>query len=336
MTRVQLKPLAEQVVVIVGGSSGIGRATARRFAEEGAHVMVAARGEPGLRSIVDEIRAFGGQAEYQVADAADPDAMVALARRTVDIFGRLDTWAHVAAVSIWAEVEHTSPAEFKQVIDVNLLGQVHGALAALPHLKENGGALIAVSSVEGRCGLPYQSAYAASKHGLVGFLDSLRLELKHQGCPVSVTNVMPASIDTPLFEKARTRIGYQPQGVAPRYAPDDVARAILYAAEHPTRDIVVGGVGRLLAAAQSLWPAATDEILLLTAVDGQYSDIAKDASAPNNLFHSLPGHDRETGGRPSRPFSVYTWLRTHPPLMAAAVGATLWLALGMTRRALSR
>ena len=100
MTTPRLKPLSEQAVVIVGGSSGIGRVTARRFAEEGAQVLVAARGEPGLRSVVEEIRAAGGQAELHLADAADPDAMIALAQRAVELFGRIDTWVHVAAVSI--------------------------------------------------------------------------------------------------------------------------------------------------------------------------------------------------------------------------------------------
>ena len=336
MTTPRLKPLSEQAVVIVGGSSGIGRVTARRFAEEGAQVLVAARGEPGLRSVVEEIRAAGGQAEFHLADAADPDAMTALAQRAVELFGRIDTWVHVAAVSIWAEAEETTPEEYRQVIEVNLLGQIHGALAALPYLKENGGALIAISSIESRVGLPFQAAYAASKHGLVGFLDSLRLELKDQGTPVSVTNIMPASIDTPLFEKARTRIGYQPKGVPPLYAPEDVARAILYAAEHPVRDLMVGGVGRLLAGSQSLWPAATDELLLRTAIDGQYSDIRKTDAAPNNLFNSLPGNDRETGTGRHRSFSAYTWLATHPPVLYALAGAMAGMLLLGSRRSAAR
>lgn len=332
MTAPRRRPLAEQVVVIVGGSSGIGRVTARRFAEEGARVLVAARGEPGLRSIVDQIVSAGGQATYQVADAVDPAAMQTLAERAVALYSRIDTWVHIAAVSIWAEAEDTTPEEYKQVIDVNLLGQIHGALAALPYLKDSGGTLIAVSSVEGRIGLPFQSAYAASKHGLIGFLDSLRLELKRHDSPVSVTNIMPASIDTPLFEKARTRIGYQPKGVPPLYSPEEVARGILYAAEHPARDLIVGGAGRLMAAAQSLWPAGTDALLLRVGVNGQFSGIPKPASAPDNLFGSLPGHDTDTGHRPHRAFSIYTWLRTQPPVMVGALAVAAWLLLGWARR----
>src|SRR3954467_4574997 len=139
MPDMKLKPVAQQVVVVMGASRGIGRATAARFAREGAKVVVAARGEPGLRSLVEEIRTDGGEAVAEVADVTDPDPMQRVAQRAVTEYGRLDTWGSVSGVLLVAPFERTTPEEFARVVDVNLMGQVHGAMAALPYLKRDGG-----------------------------------------------------------------------------------------------------------------------------------------------------------------------------------------------------
>jgi NAD(P)-dependent dehydrogenase (short-subunit alcohol dehydrogenase family) len=144
---VQLKPVSQQVVVVMGASSGIGRATALRFAQQGAQVVVAARGEPGLRSLVTEIQDAGGTATAVVADVTDPAQVHAVAERAVQSFGRLDTWVHMAGVLLVAGFDDTTPEEFARVLQVNLLGQVHGAKAALPPLRDNGGAFISMSSM---------------------------------------------------------------------------------------------------------------------------------------------------------------------------------------------
>jgi NAD(P)-dependent dehydrogenase (short-subunit alcohol dehydrogenase family) len=191
----QLKPVQEQVVVILGASSGIGRASALRFARRGAKVVVAARDEAGLRTLVDEIVATGGQAAHAVCDVADPAQVRAVAQVAVSTFGRIDTWVNVAAVSVYALFEKTTPEEFRQVMEVNFMGQVNGAQAALPHLRREGrGALIALSSVEGIVALPLHTAYAASKHAIEGMLDGLRRELLAEGVPISVTSIKPATI----------------------------------------------------------------------------------------------------------------------------------------------
>lgn len=142
-----LMPLQEQVVVVMGASSGLGREAALRFAGRGAKVVVSARGEPELRSLVEEVREEGGEATAVVADAAEFDQVKRLANRAVEEYGRLNTWVHVAGVGVFAAFEDTTPEEFRRVIDVNLMGQVHGAMAALPHIKREGrGALIHISS----------------------------------------------------------------------------------------------------------------------------------------------------------------------------------------------
>src|SRR3954466_11982481 len=233
MPDMKLKPVSQQVVVVMGASSGIGRATAARFAAEGAKVVVAAPGEPGLRSLVEEIRAAGGEAVAEVADVTDPAQMQRVAQRAVTEYGRLDTWVHVSGVLLVAPFERTTPQEFARVIDVNLLGQVHGAMAALPHLKREGGALIHISSMGAKRGVALQSAYCASKHGIDGFLDTLRTEVRREKLPVSVTNVLPATINTPLFDQARTKIGVKPVAPPPIYQPDVVAVPALSRAETP-------------------------------------------------------------------------------------------------------
>src|SRR5919109_4041428 len=258
----RLKPIDQQVVVVVGASSGIGRETARRFAKRGAKLVVSARSQPGLASLVAEIQGEGGVVTAIPADVAECAQVNAVAERAIEAYGRLDTWVHLAAVSVYAPFEQTTPEEFRRIIDVNLLGQVYGAMAALPHLRRVGrGALIHVSSVEARRALPLQSAYAASKHGMEGFLEALRLELQHEGVPISVTNILPASINTPLFNKARTKLGVKPAGMPPLYQPGLVAESILYAAEHPRRDLIGGGAGQAIRLLHRLCPLLADAYL---------------------------------------------------------------------------
>ena len=341
--QLQLKPIEQQVVAVVGASSGIGRETALRFAQRGARVVVAARGEPGLQSLVDEIRRAGGQATAVVADVAEFEQVKAVADTTVAEYGRLDTWVHAAAVGLYATFEQTTPEEFRRVIEVNLLGQVYGAMAALPHLRREGGALIHISSIEAKRAFPYHSAYAAAKHGIDGFLEVLRLELQHEEAPVSVTQIMPASINTPFFTKARTKLGVKPVGAPPIYQPGLVADAILHAAEHPARDLVVGGAAMAMLATQRLSPRLMDALLLRGGFAIQETDEPKSEHAPNNLFAPVPGDNRVEGdfSDQATPRSPATWLELHPAgrrgsLAGTALGTVALLVARAVRRRGSR
>lgn len=292
----QLKPINQQVVAVVGASSGIGREAALKFGKRGALVVVSAHSQQGLESVVDEIRQQGGEATAVVADVSNFEQVKAIADKTVEQYGRLDTWVHNAAVELYASFEQTTPEEFKRLIDVNLMGQVYGAMVALPHLKREGrGALIHVSSVEAKRSLPLQSAYAAAKHGIDGFLESLRVELQHEKLPISVTNVMPASINTPLFDKARTKLGVKPMGVPPLYQPSLVADAILDVAEHPKRDVVVGDASKVILLAQRISPSLVDAYMVRTAFEGQRTNEPKSQDAPDNLFEPIPGYNKIEG-----------------------------------------
>lgn len=331
----QLKPINKQVVAIVGASSGIGRETAIRFAKKGAKVVVSARSKPGLESLVAEIKSFGGDAISVIADVADFQQVKAIADRAVEHYGRLDTWVHLSATGIIAPFDEITPEEFKRVIDVNLTGQAYGAMAALPHLKREGrGALIHVSSVEGRRSLPLQSPYSSSKHGVEGFLDSLRLELIHKGIPISVTNILPSTINTPYYNKVRTKIGVKPTGVPPYYQPELVADAILYTAEHPTRDFIVGDSGKVLDFLHRISPQLTDTILLLIAFQGQRTNELKSEDAPDNVFAAIPDgkYDRVRGDFDALSIPSFTdWIDKNPPVKLGAIALGLAaLAIGST------
>lgn len=293
---VHLKPIEQQVVVLVGASSGIGREAALQFAQRGAQVIVAARSEAGLLSLTEEIKRAGGEASYITADVSDFRQVKAIADKALERYGRIDTWVQAAGTGLVAPFKDITPEEFQRVIDVNLMGQVYGAMVALPHLKREGrGALIHISSMEGRRSLPLQSPYSSAKHGLEGFLESLRVELKHEGVPVSVTSILPSVIDTPFYNHARTKLGVKPTGIPPYYAPSLVAEAILYVAEHPTRDFIVGDVGRVLNILQKLSPTLVDNLLLLIGFSGQRTNELKSATAPNNLDEPIPGYDQVQG-----------------------------------------
>jgi len=330
----RLKTVEEQVVALMGASSGIGREAALRFAERGAKVVVSARSEPGLHSLVEEIRGKGGEATVVVADTSKYEQVKAVANRAVEEYGRLDTWVHLAAVGLFATFEQTTPEEFERVIDVNLMGQVYGAMAALPHLKREGrGALIHISSMGAKRSIPLQSAYCASKHGIDGFLEALRVELKHEGWPISVTQVMPATINTPFFDKARTKLGVKPVAPPPMYQPNIVADAILNAAENPARDLVVGGAAKAVILSQAISPRLLDVLLKIRGFEIHYTREPKPEDAPDNLFEPIEGHNAVEGSFRDRAHlrSLYNWLELRPMVKRVAVVGGVLGALTVLR-----
>ena len=335
--KIKLKPINEQVVVVFGASSGIGRIAALDFAERGAKVVVSARSEAGLKSLVAEIEHRGGEAFYQIADAADFEQVKAVADQTVEKFGRLDTWVHSAATFIFAKVEQTEPEEYKRLIKVNLLGQIYGAKSALPHLKKNGGALIHISSVEAWRTVPYQSAYGASKHGINGFVQALRVELAHDGIPVSVTQILPAAINTPIYEKGRNKMDFKLRPVPPIYHPQIVVDTILYAAENPVRELIAGAAGVGVVYAERVSPTVADFFSETVGFIGQNGG-EKDSPEQftDNLFEPISGYDTVEGNFSGEQFKTdpYTWAKVNPKatnsiLLGAGLigGFFLWKAL---------
>ena len=255
---VKLKQVGEQVIVITGASSGIGLATAEMAAESGARVVLSSRHETELRKAVDGIRSRGGRAMYVVADVADAAAVQDIARQAVEEFGTIDTWINNAGISIYGKATDVPLDDKRRLFDVNFWGVVHGCRAAIPHMRRRGGAIINIGSIVSDRAVPLQGAYSASKHAVKGYTDALRMELEYDGLPISLSLVKPAAINTPFLEHARTYMESEPEFPPPVYAPEEVARAILRCAERPTRDVTVGGSGKVITAMGTLAPRLTD------------------------------------------------------------------------------
>lgn len=325
-----VRDVGDQVVVLTGASSGIGRETALELARAGARLVLAARNQPALDGLVGEVQRLGGRAVAVPTDVSDLAQVAELAQRAVQRFGRIDTWVNNASVSTYATVEQTDAEEIRRVIEVDLLGSVYGMKAALPHVRRTGGTIINVSSALGKRAVPLQAAYCAAKHGVVAFGEALRLELRHGKEPVTVVDVLPSSINTPLFEHARSKIGVLPQPIPPVYEPRVVAEAIVATAQRPVREVYAGLAGRLLATAQRISPALVDWYLLGPGriVDSQRTDQPDDGR--DNLYQPAaePGRGAGRFGRGSKSTSLYTrWFGLHPNRARLAGGLALAAAV---------
>ncbi|HJU73040.1 MAG TPA: SDR family oxidoreductase [Gemmatimonadaceae bacterium] len=335
--RLTLKPVSEQVIVITGASSGIGLVTAELAAEEGACVVLAARNERDLAKAVTRIHGRGGRATYHVADVSEPDQVTAIADEAVRAFGRIDTWVNNAAVALYGRLADLPLEDMRRQFDVNYWGAVYGSLTAVPHLARQGGALINVASALADRAIPLQGNYCAAKHALKAFTDSLRMELEEEGWLISVTLLKPGSIDTPLFEKARSYMGVEPQPVPPVYAPEAAAHAILECAAHPHRDVIVGGMGKVLSLT-NVAPRLADRYMERKTFDSQRTDIPLADSRRDNLYEPVAddggARGRNWSGR-TADRSLYTEAVLHPrkALASAAAGAAVVAGL---RRRLSR
>lgn len=331
-----MRTLASQVVVITGASSGIGRESALRFGRAGASVVLAARNAEALRDVAAEIERIGGRALAVPADVGDWDAVEALARATVEHFGRIDTWVNGAGVTEYAEAERMRIEEIDRIVRVNLLGQIYGCKAAIPHLRAaGGGTIINIASVLAVRAVPLQSIYCASKHGVRGFTESLRMELKHDNSGIEVCVVLPSSINTPFFDHARSHMDQQPAPIPPVYEPSAVANVILHLAERPRREVVVGGAGKLLAVLQKLSPSLVDWYMVRNARMWRQQLSGEADDGIDNLFapQQRPATTGEFDGV-TRASSVYTeQVELHPMRSALAAGVFVSALVLLGRRA---
>ena len=334
---IKLKPLSEQVIVIVGASSGIGLSTARMAARRGAKVVVVARSADALAQLQQEITAAGGTAMHVVADVSDPRAVELVSAAAVTRFGGFDTWVNDAAVSIYGRLHEVSLEDARRLFDVNFWGQVYGSLTAVRHLRgkglRHGGALINIGSTVSERAMPLQGMYGASKHAIKGFTDALRMELEEEGAPISVSLVKPGSINTPFTEHAKNHMGKEADYPPPVYEPSVVAEAILHCAEHPTRDVFAGWGGKMNSSMGAWAPRLTDLFMKKAYFAGQQkNEPPKDRQG--NLYAPAAGGAREHGSHEGhvRKSSVYTQASLRPWTSLAIAGAGIAVA-GMVAKA---
>jgi short-subunit dehydrogenase len=257
--KIRLKPIAEQVIVITGASSGIGLATAMLAAHQGARVVMAARSRSTLEHIAREIVAGGGNAVAVAADVSLREDVERIAQTALDRYGHVDTWINNAGLSIYGRLDEVPEKESRRLFDINFWGVVHGSLVALPLLKVNqSGALINVGSEVSDAAVPMQGMYTASKHAVKGFTDALRIELEADEAPVSVTLVQPTAVDTPFPEHAANYMSQAPKLPTPMIQAQEVASAILDAATDPTREVKVGAMSIINTTMAKLLPGLAD------------------------------------------------------------------------------
>ena len=267
----KLKPLDEQVIVITGASSGIGLATAQAAAQAGAKLVLAARSETRLAEIVEAINGEDGGAVYVVADVGRRDDVQRVADAAIEPFGGIDTWVNDAGVSIYGRLEEVSDEDSRRLFDTNFWGVVYGSLVALPHLRQNGGALINVGSEVSDAVIPLQGMYSASKHAVKGFTDALRVEVCDlDKAPVSITLIQPTAVNTPYPQHARNYMDREPKLPTPQIDPRKVADAILEAAVSPVRDVKVGLMSKINTTMAKVAPALGEKLSTMQANRQQY------------------------------------------------------------------
>ena len=310
---------ASEVVVITGASAGVGRATAQRFAKEGARIGLIARGIDGLEGARRDVEKLGGKAFVITVDVADADKVEAAAAQIEAELGEIDIWINNAMTSVFAPIKEMTPEEFRRVTEVTYLGYVYGTLAALKRmLPRNRGVIVQVGSALAYRGIPLQSAYCAAKHAIQGFCDSLRCELIHDKSAVRVTMLQMPALNTPQFDWVKSRLARKAQPVPPIFQPKVAAEAIYFAAHNPRREFYVGLPSVEVIVANKIAPGLLDRYLARTGYDSQQYDGPEDPNRPNNLWHPVPGDHGAHGtfDARARSWSPQLWTSEHRTVLA--------------------
>ena len=320
-----------QVVVITGGSAGIGRASARAFAAKGYAVGLVARGAERLDAARAELEAMGARVHTVVADVADAAAVDAAADAMAAALGPLDVWVNNAMATVYAPIRDMTADELRRVTEVTYLGAVNGTLAALKRMTS--GTIVQVSSVLSWRAIPVQGAYCGAKFALRGFTESLRSELMHDRSQLHLTMVHLPAINTPQFDWARNKTGQQATAPGP-YQPEVAADAIVFAATHKRRDVFVGSATPPTILAARLAPGLVDRML---ASKGYSSHMSGKPTPPSdgNLFEPAPGADQAARGRFDAQAKSRRDIYSSRQADAVAAGVLLLGAVGLQALAMS-
>jgi NAD(P)-dependent dehydrogenase (short-subunit alcohol dehydrogenase family) len=324
----------KRVAVITGASAGIGRASVREFARHGWRVALLARGIGGLAAAKAEVESLGGQALVIPTDVADEAQVEAAAARVEAEWGAIDVWVNDAMATIFSDVMHIDPQDWRRATDVTYLGAVWGTLAALRRMKARGcGTIVQVGSALAYRSIPLQAPYCAAKAAIRGFTDSVRCELAHDKSPIHLTMVQLSAFNTPQFGWGRTTLDKRPRPMGRIFQPEIAARAVYWAATHRRREVWVGAPAVQAILGTKVFPGLLDRMLGRTAVDGQHTDEPLPPGRRDNLYAPVPG-DHGAHGRfdaISHSTSAQWTLSRHRYAFLAAALAVWWLARSTTR-----
>jgi len=321
-------------VVVTGASGGVGRAVARMLGQRGANVVLIARGREGLEAAKREVEELGGSALVLPMDISDPAAVEAAAAQAEQSFGPIDLWVNNAMVSMYSPFMKMEPNEFKHIIDVTLMGYVYGVQSALKRMiPRDRGVIVNVGSALAFRSIPLQSAYCAAKHGIQGFVESVRSELMHNGSHIRVCAVNLPAMNTTQFKWTKNKMPNKPRPCGTIYQPEVAADAVLFAAENDRREIMVGYPTVESTVAEKFIPGFLDHYLSHAAWEGAFIDEPADPNQRDNFWAPV-AHDEGSHGpfdELSHSTSPQMWLNKNRGkviggLLAAGIGAALFAA----------
>ncbi len=270
-----------KVVIITGASSGIGKACAFEFADNGASVVLAARQENELKKTEEEIKMHGGDAMSVKTDVRNIEDCKMLITKTLEKYKKIDVLINNAGISMRASFEDLDLSVIKELMDTNFYGAVYCTKFALPYLLEQKGTIIGISSISGLTPLPGRTGYCASKYAMDGFFDTLRLETINKGLKVLV--VHPGFTSSNIRKAALNKLGV-PQNETPRneskmMSPKEVARIIVKATLNRDKNLILTHQGKLIVWLHKNFPNIADRLILL--------EMAKEPNSPFKIFKQL-------------------------------------------------
>ncbi len=327
-------PIIKEVTVITGGTSGVGRATARHFAKAGpCRIALLSRGEERLAATRKELEDRGAEVLTIPTDVADAGQVENAARQVEEVWGGIDVWINNAMTSVFSFSWDMEPEEFLRVTQVTYLGYVYGTLSALRRMRPvNRGKIVQVGSALAYRGIPLQSAYCAAKHAIVGFTESLQTELMHEKSRIQLSMVHLPAVNTPQFNWVKSRMPRESQPVPPIYQPEVPAQAIHWASHHRRFEMLVGASTYMAVIGNKISPALAARYLARTGVSSQMTEAPQKDGSPENLWQPAPGDfgchgDFDAQSRRSSPL---LWVSMHRRQLSMALAGGLlgvWAAL---------
>ena len=293
-----MKNLYDRVVVITGASSGIGRATALKYARAGANLILAARRKRVLKEVAEECERHGSKAIVVETDVSNDSEVENLAKRALSEFGRINIWINNAGVGAVGRFDEIPLEEHRQVIETDLIGTIHGAHSAIRQFRKQGhGTLINVSSYLGKGSAPYHASYTAAKHGVRGLGMALRQELwANNEKEIRVCTVMPVSIDTPFFQHAANHTGRRVAPIPPVYDVDEAATTLLSLSFKPQDEVIVGRAGKLFGLQGRFAPRLTEKQMAWHTHHAAMNQYKSERNSSGNLFKPMKAGTGTRGG----------------------------------------